>query len=141
MIKTAEYYVRLFVENYAVVAYNDELAVLGPHLNGMLVDFLGEIPQSSNFKSDAVGWRAERMRQVSEDFYKSLQLLRLCTEKQRRALIYWAYYKDRLPDGAEKRLYSKESVARYLCVDATSFYELIQRGEDRINAELGLMIC
>lgn len=139
-MRTAEYYVFLFVDCYANAALNDELVVLGPHLNGLLVDFLGEIPQSSNFKSDAVGWRADRLRRIPKDFEKAASLLKLCTMKQQQALCEWAYYKDRHPEGSDRRLSSKDAVAKYLHVDSVAWFELIQRGEDRINAELGIFV-
>lgn len=140
-MRTAEYYVFLFVDCYANAALNDELVVLGPHLNGLLVDFLGEIPQSSNFKSDAVGWRADRLRRVSKDFGEATRLLSCCTDEQRTSLCQWAYLKDRQPDGAQWRLRTKEDVAKFLHISIDDFKQSIRQGYDRINAQLGVFVA
>lgn len=140
-MRTAEYYVFLFVDCYANAALNDELVVLGPHLNGLLVDFLGEIPASGNFKSDSVGWRADRLRIVSKDFGEASRLLSYCTEDQRAALCRWAYLKDRQPEGAQWRLRTKDDVAKFLHVDLDYFKQCIRQGYDRINAQLGILIA
>ena len=120
-MKTAEHYVKVYVEHHAQAADNSELAVLGPNLAGLLVDFRGEIPTSSGYKCDTVGWRAERLRRIHPDYVQALSLLAALTPAQRTAAVQWAYCRDRRPEKCKQRLISKKMVAEWLGLDYETF--------------------
>jgi hypothetical protein len=140
-MKTAVYYVDVYANCLSDDVRNRELAVLGPHLNGLLVTFRGEIPSSSGVQSDQVAWRADKMRRLHRDFAEAARLIAYCEEEQRQALCKWAFLKDRMPEGAKQRLRTKEDVARFLHLNIEEFNRQIRRGYDVINAQLGLIIA
>lgn len=139
-MKTAEHFIKVYVENHPRVLENDELASLGPHVVGMLVDFRGEIPQGSGYKPETVSGKAERMRTIHRDYVRALDLMTLLSPRERRACIEWAYWCDRRPPDYKGRLITRQSVAEYIGEPYESWSKAVQRGHDRINAYLGFLV-
>lgn len=133
-MKTAEHYVKVYVEHHATACDNSELAVLGPNLAGLLVDFAGEIPRGSDFKPETIAWRAERMRRVHPDYVQAISLLAALTPAQRTAAVQWAYCRDRRPEKCRQRLISKKLVAEWLGLDYETFRRHVSDAHRAIEA-------
>jgi hypothetical protein len=140
-MKTAVYYVDVYANCLSDDVRNRELAVLGPHLNGLLVTFRGEIPSSSGVQSDQVAWRADKMRRLHRDFARAQELMQCVTVKQYMALVQWRALLGRTPENAPGRLNEATDIAKYLHIEYGPWWHLIQRGLDRINAEMGIIIA
>lgn len=69
----------------------DSIAVEGPTIGGMMADFEGEIPQSSNFKVDGISLKVDRCRKIiitKEQIYAN-QLIQAIPETLREFITLW----------------------------------------------------
>lgn len=137
MVKDAEYYVAVFIDNHPRIQRNDDIAKLGVNIVGLLVDFKGEIPPASNFKKDTIGWRADKMRTVSADYQQSIALMMMLTKKQFRAVIQHYYLLNRWPEDSQVRLRTKEQIAQYLGIDCHPWAILVNRAIHVLNEIIG----
>lgn len=117
-----------YVEGLIRDMNNSEIAVLGPHLNGLLVDFRGEIPTGGGYKSDQVAWRADKMRAQIQHYARARALMMMLTVKQRQALIQWRLLIDRHPQDAEHKLTTITRIAHYLGVKESTFRSRVDAG-------------
>lgn len=85
------------------ISYNDKverqdgIAGSGPTVAGSLVDFHGDLPESSNYKPETVSARAERMRQIiitHEEKY-AREVLRRLPLRSRELVCVWPMVRNR----------------------------------------------
>jgi len=140
-MRDAEHYVKVFVESTLTARDNAELAVLGPSIMGLMHDFRGEIPRGSDYKPETVAWRAERLRRLHPDYIRACELVMLLSEAEFDAAIEWAYHQDRRWPGYDYRIITRFAVAKHCGRDYGAWIKALERGHDRINAALGLIVA
>lgn len=136
-MKTAEYWVQCWIDYSDMAARNDELAVLGASIAGMLVDFRGEVPRGSGFKHETVSARAEKLRTISRDFRMACHVMAALSNEEFSAAVEWVFLKDRNPMDAEKRIKSRKDAYSYLRGQDENFEDwnrAVNRAFDKINA-------
>ncbi len=75
----------------------EEIAVEGPTVSGMMVDFEGQIPQSSNYKVDGISLKVDKCKKIvitKEQIYAHNLLERL-PAKQRHFITLWPQVRKR----------------------------------------------
>lgn len=141
-MKTAEYWVHVWIDNADIEAMNNELAVLGRSVVGMLVDFRGEIPQGSGYKPDTVCARADKLRRVAADFRRAQELVAKLSHEEFLSAVEWVFLKGRNPPDADGRIISRQDAYRYMRGTSECFEQwnrAINRAFDKINAQLGVL--
>lgn len=141
-VKDADHYIRVFCGYFDTQQVNNELAMMAPHLNGLLMDFEGEIPGGSGFMFDTVSPRVSRMKFVHKDYPTAERLIYQLPEPLRLAAVVWQFYMHRRPDPKNldcKVLHSGKDIAEYFKLNYKRFNEARNIARDRINAELGIL--
>ena len=136
MRKDAEYYVSVYVDGLRQNAHNSDIAAMSRSIAGLMVDFRGEIPHGSGYHSDTVGWRVDRMRTLAADYAVAADLISALTRKQATAVCQYVALIHRHPADSDKRLCTRDAVARYVGADPHAWSVLVSRAIDKINSFL-----
>lgn len=140
-IKDAEHYIKIFCNYADAEIRNYEIALEAPHTLGKLVDHAGEMPSSSGFLHDVLVGRIDKMRTIHPDFPMSVSLLRRLKEKECYCVLAFGYLIMRRPPESKKIMKTVKDVAEYIEYEYESFKKARQRGIDRMNAQLGVIIA
>ena len=144
-MKNAEHYIRIYCDYSDAEIRNREIALESPNILGTLVDHAGELPSGSGFFHDVLSPRIDRMRKIHPDYRYSVVLLQSLSKKQAWCCITWGYLVNRRPPSEkgekQKILRTIKDISEYLEVSYDCYKKTRQRGIDRINAQLGVLIA
>lgn len=143
-MRTAEDYIRIFCDYFEANLRNIELAMEGPTTLGKLVDFQGDMPGGSGFFHDTLMPKIDKMKKIPLAYKRAQELFMLLPWTQQFCVFMWEYYiHRRVQDvsGEDVYLASGKDVARYLNINYNTFKCGRQRGIDRMNAELNVLIA
>lgn len=142
-MKQAEYYVKIYCDYEHIDKLNEEIAKEAPHTLGKLVDHAGEMPSRSGYCHDVLSGRIDRLLHVHKLFSRAKQLVESLNHDQRYCVVEWERNLGKLVKEGDnlRTLTTGKAVADKLGADYEWFKKTRQRGLDKINAALGILIA
>lgn len=125
---------------HATAGEIERIAMEGQHLNGMLVDYQGEIPQSSDYKVDGVSIKADHCPDITRDMINAHRVMRhlIETSKTRRdgriqylAIMTWPKVR-RQYNEATGETWRQEDIAAMLWMGLDVYLEYRERACNRL---------
>lgn len=139
----AEQTVDLFLE--VIMSTDRDAGWQGDSLIGRLVDFKGELPQSSGFSGFSKVWEQSRLLNEWSDAHQmACVVMRRLSDRQREAVCIDRAYRGRTkiavdpftPDQRVEIFWNDETCAQVLRCTANAFVCRVAKGYDRLASEL-----
>ena len=140
--ETAEHIVDMYLK--VILSSDKDAGWQGDNLIGKLIDFKGELPQSSGFSGFSKVWeQTALLRDFPKKFRVAVRLMHTLSDRQRQALCVDRWYRGRIkatfddaagsPRLSEKRWSDHECAKELGCTERT-FRRRIEAGYQRIEA-------
>lgn len=128
-----EHILNLWLSYREKIDFEQAITGMGPTIAGNLVDFRGELPESSNFKPEVISAKAEKLRAVTitTDEHTAQKALMSLHPRERMLVACWPQLRNRYnPDTGET--WRKTDVARAF----TETFELYEKALELVSMKL-----